>query len=119
LLPWNFQPKKGDAAARLTAIMPAKTDIQEPASKGEKLVRSRVVPELRRINSLAKGAGVKAPLKQKSNFARLPHPSRHLKMKPPLSLFPGGPHEEEMSLMRRAFCFERIRQASKILLKMR
>jgi hypothetical protein len=36
------------------------------------------------------------------------------------SLFPsGGAHEKEVSLMRRAVRFERIRQASKILLKMR
>jgi hypothetical protein len=35
-------------------------------------------------------------------------------------LFPlGGAHEKEMPLMRRAVRFERVRQAPKILLKMR
>jgi hypothetical protein len=35
------------------------------------------------------------------------------------SLFPGGAHEKEVPLMRRAVRFERVRQAPKILLKMR
>jgi hypothetical protein len=78
------------------------------------------VPHPREINALAKGAGVNAPLKLKSNFARLPHPSRRLEMKPPPSLFQAeGAHEEEVSFMRRAVRSERVRQASKILLKLR
>jgi hypothetical protein len=46
--------------------------------------------------------------------------SPRLITKPPLSLCPGGrAHEKEVSLMRREVRFERVRQAPKILLKLR